>query len=335
MNNKKNNKKKDINPCNNNLYSSFVKSEHGCDSLGYFYYTCESFEEMDVFLNACSKREKGAKVDAPKVLANGHSRYKIWKEKVMKNRADGKGREIMYDDEQVEPGIGMSVGEGQAGKNAPITDEELGNKVDKYDYIVDKGVGTGGAHILDQQDNNIDDIYDDDAIYDDIDEVIDDDDDRDSEINDDVDREGDDGYYNGDLGGRDYEEYYEPNYRNEEILDGYNYENGGEIVDNNNHDMLEMMIMGLWGIVLSVLFICFCCVIAGMIGLLIRKFRIKWKIENEKKLKERMIDDMRFVEISDDDISDILNDNEERNIINNNRDNDNKQNERLYEDSIA
>ena len=102
-------------------------SEHSCDGTDYFYYTCESFEEMEVFNDACAKHpDPGAKIDA---TGDG---YDIWYKKVMKNREEGAGREIMYDDDQVEPGLGSSWGEGTAG-GKPVTDEELGNKPDLND----------------------------------------------------------------------------------------------------------------------------------------------------------------------------------------------------------
>ena len=166
------NKYKEVNPCDNNLYSSFIKSEHSCDGPEQFYYTCESFEEMEVFANACAKHsQSGAKVDAPKVLATGHSRYKVWVKKVMKNRELGTGREIMYDDEKVEPGLSMSVGAGEAG-DAPVTDEQLGNKVDPEQYVVDPLRSTAKI----KQENNYDDEYeydyDDDNYYQDDNDFV-------------------------------------------------------------------------------------------------------------------------------------------------------------------
>ncbi len=123
----------------------------------------------------------------------------------MKNREDGKGREIMYDDDSIEPGMGVSVGEGNAG-NAPITDEELGNVVDDKKYKTDNNVFAR----IQPFDNNIDDI-------------------NDENIN---------------------------------IMD-YNYNNNAL---NNHHDTLELIIVSVWGILFSVLFICFCCIIAACCG---------------------------------------------------------------------
>mmetsp|Transcript_37458 Transcript_37458/g.33111 ORF Transcript_37458/g.33111 Transcript_37458/m.33111 type:complete len:97 (+) Transcript_37458:1-291(+) len=96
--------------------------------------------------------------------------------------------------------------------------------------------------------------------------------------------------------------------------------------------------MGVWGILISVLFICFCCIIAAVCGVVIKNFRKKWKEDKHRKY----LDDMRFVDLSDDDMSDILNDNEEENMyLHGHRNNDNKNvknnknRNRLYQDSIA
>ena len=126
-----------MNPCDNNLYSSFIKSDKACD-VGYAYYTCESFEELNIFANACMRHGNGAKVDAPKTTLYGHSKYAMWHNKVMKNRMEGKGRDIIADDGYVDPGLGSSRGEGQS-HGAPVTDEELGNVPDSDKYVVDKG----------------------------------------------------------------------------------------------------------------------------------------------------------------------------------------------------
>ena len=309
----------EVNPCNNNLYSSFVKSEHSCDGPSRYYYTCESFEEMEVFANACAKHpDQGAKIDAPKVLATGHSRYKIWYKKVMKLRLEGAGREIMYDDETEESHYGMSTGGGNAG-DAPVTDEELGNKVDPNQAIVGKeGLGRGatGAHI--EYDDNNDDYEDQYEFEEDFNDYMGDYDEYNEYDND---------------NNMENEELYDYNFNENDIGNGFNDRYYELDSMESNHDKIETMIMGVWGIMISVLFICLCCVIAGVCGLLVKNMRKKWREDKHRKY----LDDMRFVDLSDDGMSDILNDDEEENMHLNKNDNNNNhhRNGLLYQDSIA
>eukprot|EP01084_Bolivina_argentea_P132023 232975_1 len=227
----------DENPCDSNLYSSFVASEHSCDGNQYFYYTCESFEELSVFANACARHAAGAKVDVPITTLRTRSKYKKWRQKVMHNREEGKGREIMFNDDSIEPGMGMSIGAGKAG-NLPITDEELGNVRDKK-YHQDR-------HLAKQED------------------------------------------YSDDIG-LVYEEYDS----NEEVQSSANVFANRHM---HHHETLETMIMSVWGVLFSLLLICFCCSMAVCCGFMIKEIR--------RKMKKKRTQIRRYIDIneSDDDI---------------------------------
>lgn len=71
----------DTNPCDTNLYSSFMAGDQSCDGNSWFYYSCETFEEMGVFGDRCAKHPvDGAKID----VAKGRDpEYKLWTEKVL------------------------------------------------------------------------------------------------------------------------------------------------------------------------------------------------------------------------------------------------------------
>jgi len=135
----------DVNPCDTNLYSSFLQGDAACDGSSFFYYTCEAFEELTVFEDRCKKHpDPGAKIDVAKGV---DPEYKVWTDKVRTNRRNGKGRDIIYDDGDVadQPG-GFSMGAGEYG-NVPMTDEDLGNVADSMEgkYKLDKAQGGWGA----------------------------------------------------------------------------------------------------------------------------------------------------------------------------------------------
>jgi len=217
------------NPCNTNLYSSFVVSDHSCDDNSYWY-TCESFEELRVFNNACMRHESGAKIDAPEVVAQGNDRYKTWKQKVMHNRRIGKGREIMYDDgDHGADAVGFAVGEGRGG-DSPITDKQLGNRVDN-EWNEDRGLGRDkyfDSPLLarTQRENMIYDAYD-------VDESS-------AEFE------------------RDYQQ------SRSHVLMG---------TAEHAQDSTQMMMIGLWSVLLSALFLCLCCLLMIICGWTVNKLR--------------------------------------------------------------
>jgi len=128
----------DRNPCDTNLYSSFMAGDAACDGDSWWYYTCESFEEMQIFGGRCAKHsEEGAKIDVAK---GADPEYAQWAAKVRANRRSGKGRDIIYDDGQTADGPGaFSLGAGEYG-NVPWTDHDLGNVGDRrYHYDTAQG----------------------------------------------------------------------------------------------------------------------------------------------------------------------------------------------------
>ena len=197
-----------MNPCDTNLYSTFVRSSHSCDQTAHawFYYTCESFEAMAVFDLQCATHEPLAKIDMPRVTMSQPSPYGQWQSQVMSNRRLGKGRDIVYDDHEMAspPGMGGSSLGGGGHGHMPVSDEALGNVRDD-------------EHFIDSHKN------------------------------------------------RDWA-------RKEQFADVY-VEQQEERVEAAHQRTLEVMVVGVWAVVFSVVALALCCLMALCAGVLVRRWR--------------------------------------------------------------